>query len=156
MGFTGAFPCPSFRQRVCREMKWYFLSPWSACLSILQTARLYRPGQKVLGIWSTDVLGKLKESSLCPCFQVPLEPYQWLYLSAGGNSQPAWDLGSSHVPDFPQSINLDVMPVSVSWLMKIIFFHLPITDEACWGLAAAKAACLGVILGLVHTEDLYD
>jgi len=29
----------------------------------------------------------------------------------------------------------------------------PITDEACWGLAAAEAACLGVILGLVHLCD---
>lgn len=29
----------------------------------------------------------------------------------------------------------------------------PITDEACWGLAAAEVACLGVILGLVHLYD---
>lgn len=74
--------------------------------------------------------GNSRKAHSVPASKFPWNPtrqsfsLQWLYLSVGGNSQPAWDLGSSPVPDFPQSLNLDVTPLSVSWFMMIIFFHL--------------------------------
>lgn len=120
-------------------MKHHFFSP-GTCIPNPHCS-LY--GQKVLGNWSYNFGGTSRNANPCPCFQMhfscgtPSVLTSLVMYIAGGNSQPARDLELCHVQSFPQSLDLDVISLSVSWLM-IISFHLALMKLA--GLCVATEA----------------